>query len=246
MDKATKKKLELPRLFNHVVPSLVGWIILQIVQLSRFVFWIVFQVATGVAVFVDLLRLAYFYSDKATKRGKRWPWKRLKKSLWWEKIMVWFRDKEKKVLDKGWLREKERGIISSMGSYAMGVGGTFYLFGEYATVIALICLGAGDPSARVVGILYGNQPWKKKKFGKKKKKTLEGFLGFISACLVFITISNILTIWWNIYPSGSTMGMIAAGQALAILTAAIIEYHVPWLDNFFIPLGAGLAMWIVV
>lgn len=127
-------------------------------------------------------------------------------------------------------KRKERGNISSITNFLVGVFLTFLLFKENVAAASLGFLVFGDMMAKIVGINYG----KTKILRFKNDKTLEGFLGFLSASFsvsYFLWLSKTLPIWLSI---------------VGVLTASMVEVFPISVDsNISVPILSGATMYLL-
>lgn len=124
-------------------------------------------------------------------------------------------------------KEKEKGRISSITMFLLGVLLTFLLFQETITIASLSFLVFGDMMAKIVGINYGRT----RILNVASGKTLEGLLGFLSVSVgtaYFLWLLNVLPFW---------IGVIGA------VIASIVEvFPFPVDDNVSVPVVSGAIM----
>lgn len=124
------------------------------------------------------------------------------------------------------IREREKGKISSMTNFLLGVFLSFLLFDKSVAYASLGFLSLGDMFSKIVGINYG-----KIHIFKNGGKTVEGSLAFFSASIsivYFLWIANLLSLWVGI------VGAIVA--TFAELIPSQID------DNLSIPTVSGAVM----
>lgn len=124
-------------------------------------------------------------------------------------------------------KAKEKKRISSITTFLLGVLLTFLLFRESVAIASLSFLVFGDMMAKIVGINYG----KRVIFNLEAKKTLEGFVGFLSISIssaYFLWLANVLPLW---------IGIVGA------IIASIVEvFPFPVDDNVSVPVVSGAVM----
>lgn len=124
-------------------------------------------------------------------------------------------------------KAKEKKRISSITTFLLGVLLTFLLFRESVAIASLSFLVFGDMMAKIVGINYG----KRVIFNSEAKKTLEGFVGFLSISIssaYFLWLANVLPLW---------IGIVGA------IIASIVEvFPFPVDDNVSVPVVSGAVM----
>lgn len=127
-------------------------------------------------------------------------------------------------------KKKERSRFSSMTMFLMGVFLSFILFKNSIAVLSLGFLVFGDMMAKITGISYGQ----KRIFGEEHEKTLEGFLGFLSASIsvsYFSWIFGIHPLWISII-----------GASIASIVESL---PVPFDDNISVPIISGAVMTLI-
>lgn len=127
-------------------------------------------------------------------------------------------------------RPKERYTMPAAIWYAVGVLGVLLLASQTVAQVAVLVVGLGDPAASVIG----------KRFGRHKlvgKKSLEGTLAFVAACLVVLV------------PFLVGLRGLALGPALLLASVASVAGAVAELfgddridDNFTVPVVVALAV----
>ncbi|MCK4648322.1 hypothetical protein KAT51_02245 [bacterium] len=125
------------------------------------------------------------------------------------------------------IREEERNSFSGNPYYILGAFLSVLLFEKGIAIASLCFVACGDLAASIIGKRYGRI--------KIKKKSLEGGLGSLLACLLIGIILLVLRLKLS-------FGILFIGA----LTASIVELFSPGRkDNLTIPLFSGLIMQIV-
>jgi len=125
------------------------------------------------------------------------------------------------------LKEEERNNFSGNPYYISGAFLSVLLFEKGIAIASLCFVACGDLAAAIIGKRYGRI--------KMKKKSLEGSLGFLLACLLIGIVLLVLRLKLS-------FGILFIGA----LTASIVELFSPGRkDNLTIPLFSGLIMQFV-
>ncbi len=129
---------------------------------------------------------------------------------------------------KGFTKEKERAKISTTSLFLASALITIVVFPRGIAIAALLFLTVGDPVAEIIGVNYGRI----KILGGK---TLEGTIaGFLSCALVGWPLLLIERL--ELDPTSLLIG--AGAAAITELFTMRVD------DNFTVPIGSGLAMWV--
>jgi dolichol kinase len=124
-------------------------------------------------------------------------------------------------------KTEEKVHFSGNSYYLLGAFLAVLLFDKGIAIAGLSFLPCGDLAASIVGKRYGRI--------KIRKKTLEGTLAFLLACLLVGIVLLVLKLELS-------FGVLLIGA----VTAAIVELFSPGLkDNLTIPLFGGIAMQIM-
>ncbi len=117
-------------------------------------------------------------------------------------------------------REERR--IASSTWYAVGAFLAWWLFPPSVAVAAILVLGMADPTASVIGRLYGSRP-----FGKG---TVEGTVAF--------ALVAVLVLWPQVGIGAAAVAALVT--ALAEIVPAAVD------DNLVIPLVCGAVLWALL
>uniref|UniRef100_A0A7C3RNB1 Glycerol-3-phosphate acyltransferase n=1 Tax=Dictyoglomus thermophilum TaxID=14 RepID=A0A7C3RNB1_DICTH len=123
-------------------------------------------------------------------------------------------------------KEKEKGRVSSITNFLLGIFLSFVLFDINISFASLGFTSLGDMMAKWIGINFGER-----KIFKSSKKTLEGSLGFLCAsitCAFFLWYFNILPFY-----------LVFIGAIIASIVEAVPN---PIDDNFSVPIISGTVM----
>lgn len=126
-------------------------------------------------------------------------------------------------------KEKERGRISSITNFLLGIFISFALFERNIAFATLGFVSLGDLMSKWIGVNFGRN-----KIFKNSDKTLEGSLGFLSAALTvafFLWFKSLLSFY-----------VVFIGAIVAFIVEAIPN---PIDDNFSIPVVSGTIMEIL-
>lgn len=126
-------------------------------------------------------------------------------------------------------KEKEKGRISSITNFLLGIFISFAIFERNIAFATLGFVSLGDLMSKWIGINFG-----KNKIFKNSEKTLEGSLAFLSAALTvafFLWFKSLLPLY-----------VIFIGAIVAFIVEAIPN---PIDDNFSIPVVSGTIMEIL-
>lgn len=124
------------------------------------------------------------------------------------------------------LRARERGRISSITNFMLGIFFVFVFFPQSIAYASIGFMSLGDMFAKIVGINYGET----KIFGRSGK-SIEGTMGFLSAALAVAFLawmSGFLALWYG------TVGALAA--------AAVESFPSQIDDNVSVPVVSGAIM----
>ena len=124
-------------------------------------------------------------------------------------------------------KEEEKVHFSGNSYYTLGAFLSVLLFDKGIAIAGLSFLPCGDLAASVIGKRYGRI--------KIRRKSLEGGLGFLLACLLVGIVLLVLRLDLN-------FSILLIGA----VTASIVELFSPGMkDNLTIPLFSGLVMQLV-
>ena len=123
-------------------------------------------------------------------------------------------------------KEKEKGRVSSITNFLLGIFLSFVLFDMNISFASLGFTSLGDMMAKWVGINFGER-----KIFKNSEKTLEGSLGFLCA-----SITCAFFLW---YFSKLPLYLVSIGAIIAFIVEAIPN---PIDDNFSVPIISGTVM----
>lgn len=125
------------------------------------------------------------------------------------------------------IKEEERDRFSGNPYYILGAFLSVLLFERGIAMSCLCFVACGDPAASMVGKRWGRI--------RIRKKSLEGGLGFLLACLLMGMVLLVLRL-------SLSFGILFIGA----LIASIVELFSPGKkDNLTVPLFSGLIMQIV-
>ncbi|MCK4649159.1 hypothetical protein KAT51_06525 [bacterium] len=125
------------------------------------------------------------------------------------------------------IKEEEKDRFSGNPYYISGAFLSVLLFEKGIAIASLCFVACGDLAASIIGKRYGRI--------KMKKKSLEGGLSFLLACLLIGIVLLVLRL-------NLSFGILLIGA----LTASIVELFSPGRkDNLTIPLFSGLIMQII-
>ncbi|MBD3311045.1 MAG: hypothetical protein GF349_00930 [Candidatus Magasanikbacteria bacterium] len=151
----------------------------------------------------------------------------------------WFLSKEQWLVEKNILRQEERLWPSSMMTFSIGLGVTYWFFPDYIVVPAVIILSLGDPAARIIGVNL-------RSYRFPNGKTIAGFLGFVTVALCGALAFNGLCKIWPMYPDHHSMGEIFGAQIAGVFGGAGVEFAFKRMDNMLIGVASAIAMSLVL
>lgn len=127
---------------------------------------------------------------------------------------------------RGIMREHEFVKLSGAWYTSLGALLTIACWGEHRVVVAaaLVCLAVGDAAAALAGRALGRHPWP-----FAAPKSVEGSAACLAACLAGCLACGL-------GPAAS----LAAAAAVTLLELAPLPFN----DNLWIPVGAGLVAWL--
>ncbi|OIO19122.1 MAG: hypothetical protein CO029_03265 [Candidatus Magasanikbacteria bacterium CG_4_9_14_0_2_um_filter_41_10] len=213
-----KPELELGRAFLHIIFNVVAFVLVvmpQVTDADIDATLIGFGIAVPV---VETFMITGYWTSKKWAPG-----------IWYANWYEWFY----KHIARWFIRPKERGKLTAMSSYLLGLVVIRLVFHApmIEALFIMTILSWGDPAARIGGksIEGAYLP------GRKDKKTWAGFLSFIFVASLMVLFLDLGLVATGALTLGASTFMT---QYFAVLAGGLAEAYVPWWDNFFITLAS--------
>jgi len=133
---------------------------------------------------------------------------------------------DKMLLETSIIKEKEKGVFSSMSFFMVAVSIAFLIFNKPIAILAVTFLIFGDLFSKVFGLIFGRTRF--------FQKTLEGAGAYFAACL----ISGYIFAYFLNFP----FSILFVGALVAAITESL---PIGIDDNFTVALISGAAMYLM-